>query len=481
MNIPELEKKTDKLFHVFPDRKQAVDLYRDCLSRMQAEDCFRIQPVQLGEKLGISTSLMLDMLLYSVKYDILRMEWHLVCEACTGLIHSNEKFSVYGENEILCPFCNRYVMPDFRENVEVTFSVHPSLDVRMPDFCKNSTLYKKYFFSKSYTNGGFEKYMKHGIIPWYHGIAPESNVTVEVEVWEGLFCHLFSLDCQTLYLVRGTSTPNDGQKSEAPKTSFIFLHENNDPVYVDLPTGKHTFILSNQLSRTIGVSMLLCVAGERFHEIHQTYPVTPMPLLSGSRLLTDSRFIELFGRHEFTDNFFFQMGNLSILFSDLQASTQMYGEIGDLAAYNLVGKHFDLLSQVVEKYRGRVIKTIGDAVMAVFYNKIDAVIAAIEMHETMESFRHPVTQRQIKLKIGIHHGTVLAISANQSIDYFGQTVNIAARVQSLACGGEICMPEMIIDQDVARLFSERKQKRRRVRSVLKGIREKTAVHHYKIL
>ncbi|MEJ2561006.1 MAG: adenylate/guanylate cyclase domain-containing protein [Anaerolineae bacterium] len=99
-------------------------------------------------------------------------------------------------------------------------------------------------------------------------------------------------------------------------------------------------------------------------------------------------------------------------------------------------QHFDALSRVIRDRNGAIVKTIGDAVMAVFDNPIEATSAALEMIDALNEFNHTISQELI-LKVGIHRGHSIAVTVNERIDYFGQNVNIAARVQALADANEV--------------------------------------------
>jgi class 3 adenylate cyclase len=109
----------------------------------------------------------------------------------------------------------------------------------------------------------------------------------------------------------------------------------------------------------------------------------------------------------------------------------------------LVREHFALLDRVSQEHSGAIVKTIGDAVMAVFYRPADAVSAALRIIEEIERFNREHGGRGIILKIGAHCGPSIAVTLNDNLDYFGQTVNVAARVQSLADAGEICISEAL--------------------------------------
>jgi class 3 adenylate cyclase len=135
--------------------------------------------------------------------------------------------------------------------------------------------------------------------------------------------------------------------------------------------------------------------------------------------------------------------DLTVIFTDIQGSTALYERIGDLKALSLVQQHFERLLQATIVNNGAVIKTIGDAVMAAFEKPSDAVCAAIAMWEETERFNEFRQNKDIVLKVGIHRGPSIAVTFNERLDYFGRTVNIAARVQDHADGNEICISETV--------------------------------------
>lgn len=108
-------------------------------------------------------------------------------------------------------------------------------------------------------------------------------------------------------------------------------------------------------------------------------------------------------------------------------------------------KHFHLLNEIVAGQGGAVVKTIGDAVMATFPNPDRALAAALRMREAIRTAKYDMRQEDLVLKIGIHEGPCLAVMLNDRLDYFGQTVNIAARVQGLAGSHEIFATKPVIE------------------------------------
>ncbi|TPW19912.1 MAG: guanylate cyclase, partial [Elusimicrobia bacterium] len=135
--------------------------------------------------------------------------------------------------------------------------------------------------------------------------------------------------------------------------------------------------------------------------------------------------------------------SLALLFTDLKGSTAMYERVGDARAYSVVRDHFGVLFEVVRKRRGAVVKTIGDAVMAAFSDPADAVAAALEMHDALHARNKTLTVPVI-LKVGVHEGPAIAINTGGALDYFGTTVNLAARVQSESEGGDVVLTASVL-------------------------------------
>jgi adenylate cyclase len=137
-----------------------------------------------------------------------------------------------------------------------------------------------------------------------------------------------------------------------------------------------------------------------------------------------------------------RIGRLTLLFTDLTASTALYQRIGDAGAFTIVQDHFALIERTVAEHRGAVVKTIGDAVMAVFDRDEDGLRAAMALHARWPAFcEERPDAGPCALKIGVHSGPCYAVNANGILDYFGQTVNVTARLQGEANAGEIVLTD----------------------------------------
>ncbi|MBI4473259.1 MAG: adenylate/guanylate cyclase domain-containing protein, partial [Acidobacteria bacterium] len=101
------------------------------------------------------------------------------------------------------------------------------------------------------------------------------------------------------------------------------------------------------------------------------------------------------------------------------------------------------LRETIARSDGTLVKTIGDSVMAAFFDPAKAVEAAFEMHRTIHEDNTARGEPSLTLKIGIHHGSCIAVNLNEILDYFGTAVNLAARVQKESRGGDVVVTEEI--------------------------------------
>ena len=202
------------------------------------------------------------------------------------------------------------------------------------------------------------------------------------------------------------------------------------------------------------------------------------PYLDGKKLLTSQTFRDLFRNELIQGNEGINVKDLTVLFTDLKGSTELYDRVGDLKAFNLVNQHFESLAKVIVRNRGAIVKTIGDAVMATFANPLDSVKAATEIVEDLNQFNRQHGGENIIIKIGIHKGSSIAVTLNDRLDYFGQTVNVAARVQGLADAEEIYITDSVYEiEEIQDKISDYTIIPERAK--LKGIQEEMDV--YKVL
>jgi class 3 adenylate cyclase len=165
-----------------------------------------------------------------------------------------------------------------------------------------------------------------------------------------------------------------------------------------------------------------------------------------SEFTTLKEFRDLFGSEVLAPEQNIGVESVAILFSDLQASTRLYEETGDAPAYGHVRRHFEFLKERIALCRGAVVKTIGDAVMAAFFQPADAARCSLLLQRDLPAFnqRWP-DRRPLTMRLGIHHGPAIAINANGRLDYFGRTVNLAARLLRESQGGDVVLAKTLAE------------------------------------
>ncbi len=247
---------------------------------------------------------------------------------------------------------------------------------------------------------------------------------------------------------------------------------------VQAPTGTVTLRpgpLRLALDNKAGVRVLpsVFIAGDALHHLIGKRK----PFLTAKRMLSNQTFRDVFKADNLNIDQRLQITSLTFLFTDLKGSTALYERVGDLAAFDLVRAHFRALLHIIASEKGAVVKTIGDAVMATFVRPEHAIVAGLRMRAAMDALNAERGTADLIVKIGIHEGPCLAVMLNERQDYFGQTVNIAARVQSLSTSQEIHVTGPVIDApEVAALLKRESINPIQKKAALRGIADKMVVY-----
>ncbi len=412
---------------------------------------FRVNPYTFAAEKGISEAEAIDLFLYSAKFGIFEMDWNVLCAFCPHVVESFQYLNKLHTHRT-CQFCGSQEQAALDDYIQVTFTVLPQIrdnSYRYPESLSVEDFYYKFNFTKGLMPpSGFTL---EGIIALLHkdvrDIQPKETQTFEFDLPPGRF-EIIDVPHNAL-LVFGVE---DSEIKDAPTQTtsinmangkFSVLNRVVGPMEVAsgptviqleqfgrLQRGKHRFEIENQMDERARLWIIQYPLG--FESYYQEYE----PFLSGKKLLSTQTFRDLFRSEVIDTAEGIEVKDLSYLFTDLKGSTALYDRIGDAKAYYLVRQHFETLTQVIAAKSGAIVKTIGDAVMATFVNPADAVDAAITMIEKIDAFNKNISEELI-LKIGVHKGHSIAVAVNERLDYFGQSVNIASRIQGLADANEI--------------------------------------------
>jgi len=166
-----------------------------------------------------------------------------------------------------------------------------------------------------------------------------------------------------------------------------------------------------------------------------------------------------------------QSKQIAICFAAVTGGTLLYQKLGDRAALLAIKKHLEMLSEAIVANNGRVVKTIGDGIMAAFPTAINAIDASRKMAVIVDT--HPkISGIKLSVRIGIHYGHVL----EQNGDFWGDGVNVAARLSGLAKDAEVFM-----SRDTADAIPQKMQRHLRDLSGLSIKGKQFDLHVYQLL
>ncbi len=194
-------------------------------------------------------------------------------------------------------------------------------------------------------------------------------------------------------------------------------------------------------------------------------------------------FRELLGAQTLPPNQSLGVERLVVFFSDLKSSTALYERLGDAQAYQLVRAHFDVIFQAVEAEGGAAVKTIGDGVMGTFFEPQAAmrgIAAALRGLEAVNQRHDLHGENRLRLKVGVHMGACIVVTLNHRLDYFGTTVNVAARLSDLSGGDEVVLSETLLTDPATRQLVASLGETRPLHTTLRGLSRPISTHRLRV-
>jgi class 3 adenylate cyclase len=429
---------------------------------------FRINPVCFADEKNIAEAEAIDLFLHGTAHGLFETDWLLLCPLCSCVVETFRSLRSVC-NRYHCAMCHGDYEAVLDEYVAVTFTVSPA--VRGIIFHKPDELsVADYCFGYKLTTVGLlpdgspMSTLQRSATRLLSFLPPGRTTRLEVELDEGLMIG-FNVDTDAGIVFKVTGP----RATSTQIVDIAYLDNACEPRAGILAPGPVAFEVSNRTERR-GFLGLACVPGD-----FKLTTLSFAPFLSGKRLLTTQTFAELFRSEVVGSAQGIGVREITVLFTDLKGSTALYDQIGDLNAFALVQQHFGSLRRATVSNGGAIIKTIGDAVMAAFPTPMGAVKAALAMLQEITAFNQNRSGTALVLKVGIHKGAAIVVTLNDRLDYFGQTVNIAARVQALADAGEICLTDEVrATRGVAPLLSAYAVERNIAR--LKGVGDEVPVY-----
>jgi class 3 adenylate cyclase len=413
-----------------PVDKSLIPRLRHLFLQGSEAEIVRMKPFALAEVWKADRYEVLRLFLYATKIGLLNLSWELMCPYCRV---TKAEYGTLAElsSRFHCDACGIDYEANFDQYVELRFSVHPR--VRRADYqihCIGGPAHTPHVLAQQYLppDTGRELFLTLG----------EEDLRVRAFRYN--------------QVVRLKQSP---EKIET--LDRLYGEEGWQTSLLTYRPGPVRIRLWNKSSKVL-LALLEKVQWDPY-------------AVPAAYVTTLQEFRSLFSSEVLAPDQQIGIENLSIFFTDLKGSTSLYEEIGETSTFNRVRTHFQFLTQRIRRHEGAIVKTIGDAVMAVFSLLERAIQAALEIQSEIEDFNRSLAlDPPLIIKIGIHHGPAIAVNANDRLDYFGRTVNIAARVQRESLGGDVVLTqELFQDPRVQKVLRDFQIKVNTFQTALKGI------------
>ena len=386
----------------------ATRLSERILSRQEV-DVWTIRPLELARNWGVPERDAIELCLEAVKQGLLRMRWDLLCPRCQvgkRTVHALDELPTGAH----CSTCNIDYDRDFANNVELAFQPADSIrPIKPGEYC-------------------------------LFGPASTPHIKLQLTLAAGEKRSLALELAHGRYRVR-TLEPGDEQIFEWRGGAGASVVADGDSIRLGGAARAGRVELENACARAL-TFIIEEAAWAR-------------DALTAKRVTATQAFRDLFDEDVLRPGDDVEIDHITIMFTDLKGSTALYERIGDPRAYALVREHFAILGKAVRENDGAIVKTIGDAIMAVWVNPADGLRCAMQIQRDVARFNRQSGREPIIIKLGLHVGRCISVTLNDRLDYYGTAANKAARLEGQSNGGDIVMsPQFAADPEVARLLAD---------------------------
>ena len=383
------------------EQKRAVaNRLAEYLQHADDFDVSRIRAYKLADDWREPRRRVLEMCLRATRVGLLDFRWDLLCPMCRGPQDSPLSLKDV-DSHSHCNACQIDFKVDFERYVELTFRPNPAVrKVEVQSYCVGSPELTPHVVAQQLLPAGDKRTL---VLPLEPG--------------------KYRLRTHELPGSQEVVVSDDGEKS----AGVVVARDGWGP---SLHVAEN---VSLELENTTDAEQLLML--ERMAWTDQATTAAEVTALQ--------MFRDLFSTEALRPGEQISVGTLTVLFTDLRDSTKLYREIGDATAFGRVMNHFDVLRKAIVEHDGAIVKTIGDAVMAVFRNASGALAAMLDAQRSLAD--PPAGVMPLKLKVGLHTGPCIAVTLNERLDYFGSTVNMAARLEGLSTGADVIISRAVYE------------------------------------
>ena len=455
--------------------KQTADpAVADAIARLIANgedfELNRINALDFSNHNSLDEEKVISGFLHASRLGLFDLSWNVLCPGCGGVLGAHDTLKSLRPDDYHCGLCACGYEPSVDEQVEVAFTVSPKIRrvaAHEPNTLPFWEYYRQVFWSSGIDlNKDNFASMKDEVALETLELPPDEKAVMSLQL-PPHFIIVFEPVTHSAQFIDVQGEPT----KERQQLSLVYNKAHPPTGSTTLRPGPLRLSLDNQS----GLRVLpgIFVAGDKLHELLGKR----RPFLTAKRMLSNQTFRDVFKADNLNVVQRLKITSLTFLFTDLKGSTALYERVGDLAAFDLVRAHFRALLDIIASEKGAVVKTIGDAVMATFIRPENALMAGLKMRAAMGELNKQRGSKDLVVKIGIHEGPCLAVMLNERQDYFGQTVNIAARVQSLSTSQEIHITAPVIESPGVVTILEKEEIRPiQKHAALRGIADKMVVY-----
>ena len=430
----------------------------------------RINVLDFARRESLDEERVIAMFLHAAQVGLFDMSWNVVCPSCSGVLDANTSLKTVKSDDYYCAFCNLHNEATLDNMVEVSFTVSPRvrrIAAHKPDELPIWEYHRQIFWSTGIDlpQDDLDAILQNLTLDAVE-LPAGDKALLSLQLPEGFVILLEPVTHTAHYIdVKGEPT------RDRQNVTLVYTNTRGTSDKLELRPGPVRLSLENRAD--VRILPTIWQGSEEFDALTSRR----RPFLTAKRLLSNQTFRDIYRTDTIEVDQRLKITSLTFLFTDLKGSTELYERVGDLVAFDLVREHFRTLNEIVAAEGGAVVKTIGDAVMATFLTPDHALSAALRMLEAMRRLNETRTSEDLLLKIGIHEGPCLAVNLNERQDYFGQTVNIASRVQGLAQTRSILATAPVIENARSAELLERNGQKTAVQSqALRGIASEVAVY-----
>lgn len=431
----------------------------------------RINLLDFAKRTGLDEEKVISGFLHAARLGLFELSWNVLCPGCGGVLGAHSTLKSLRPDDYHCGLCACGYEASVDEQVEVAFTVSPRvrrIAAHDPNSLPPWEYYKQVFWSSGvdFDKADFATLAEEGTLEMLE-LPPGDKAVLSLQLPKE-FIIVFEPVTHAAQFIDVQGEPT----KERQQLGLVF-DKTPSPTggTRTMRPGPLRLSLDNQADVRVLPSVF--IAGDAMHKLLGKRK----PFLTAKRMLSNQTFRDVFKADNLNVDQRLKITSLTFLFTDLKGSTALYERVGDLAAFDLVRAHFHALLEIISSEKGAVVKTIGDAVMATFIRPEHAIVAGLRMRAAMDVLNAQRGTEDLVVKIGIHEGPCLAVMLNERQDYFGQTVNIAARVQSLSTSQEIHITGPVIDSPaVAEILAREAIKPIQKQAALRGIADKMVVY-----